>query len=243
MLQSIANPCRALTHRDYPRTGSHSPQHHVAVSLCTRGSFVSGVCIQQNCSSANPFCPFVHMKLTRHIGGQRPCLSSFPSSTVAAHKLNTSIARCAAEGHQDSAQFASNFRKYFTPKSRSNGAGCSRHASSTPVEGLASSSGKLVLGNDLSEESWRDLDSKVNKYPGQRTFTAIGTGGVEFESDMVAAVASVLGPIHSDFVSSRPSSKGAYVSVRIGPVWVTSAEQVISIYTTMKGNPRLKWYM
>jgi hypothetical protein len=69
---------------------------------------------------------------------------------------------------------------------------------------------KVVLGNDLTEDTWRAMDKKVclaeqelpvhhqegkyqthgvpsstdmqvNKYPGARTFTAIGTGGEDFK--------------------------------------------------------------
>lgn len=67
---------------------------------------------------------------------------------------------------------------------------------------------------------------QVNKYPGQRTFTAIGTGGDDFKATMLAAVESVVGTVHMECVAERPSSGGKYVSVRIGPVWVESADQV-----------------
>lgn len=66
----------------------------------------------------------------------------------------------------------------------------------------------------------------MNKYPGQRTFTAIGTGGEDFKSTMLSAVQSVVGTVHMECVSERPSSGGKYVSVRIGPVWVQNADQV-----------------
>lgn len=69
-------------------------------------------------------------------------------------------------------------------------------------------------------------DAQVNKYPGQRTFTAIGSGGDEFRDAMVAAVSSVVGTVHQECVAQRPSSGGQYVSVKIGPVWVTTPEQV-----------------
>jgi putative lipoic acid-binding regulatory protein len=66
----------------------------------------------------------------------------------------------------------------------------------------------------------------VNKYPGQRTFTAIGTGGDDFKATMLAAVEGVVGSVHVECVSQRPSSGGKYLSVRIGPVWVQDADQV-----------------
>jgi putative lipoic acid-binding regulatory protein len=67
---------------------------------------------------------------------------------------------------------------------------------------------------------------QVNKYPGQRTFTAIGTGGDDFKATMLAAVEGVVGSVHVECVSQRPSSGGKYLSVRIGPVWVQDADQV-----------------
>ncbi len=89
----------------------------------------------------------------------------------------------------------------------------------------------MVLGADeFNMERWMDVDKQeseadvstrqtesnfaspltllqMNKYPGQRTFTAIGTGGAEFRSSMVDAVEAVLGPVQQDFVIERPSSK------------------------------------
>jgi putative lipoic acid-binding regulatory protein len=67
---------------------------------------------------------------------------------------------------------------------------------------------------------------QVNKYPCQRVFNAIGTGGDDFKAQMMQAVESVVGTIHVECVSERPSSGGKYVSVRIGPVWVENADQV-----------------
>lgn len=78
----------------------------------------------------------------------------------------------------------------------------------------------------MRSAAMRPPRSQVNKYPGQRTFTAIGTGGADFRATMLAAVESVVGTVHMECVSERPSSGGKYVSVRIGPVWVQNADQV-----------------
>jgi putative lipoic acid-binding regulatory protein len=43
---------------------------------------------------------------------------------------------------------------------------------------------------------------------------------------MLAAVEGVVGSVHVECVSQRPSSGGKYLSVRIGPVWVQDADQV-----------------
>jgi putative lipoic acid-binding regulatory protein len=67
---------------------------------------------------------------------------------------------------------------------------------------------------------------QVNKYPSQRVFNAIGLGGDGFRANMLAAVEEVVGTVHVECVSQRPSSGGKYVSVRIGPVWVESGDQV-----------------
>lgn len=95
----------------------------------------------------------------------------------------------------------------------------------------------------MSEAEWRRIDKKVNKYPGQRTFTAIGTGGDDFKATMLAAVEGVVGSVHVECVSQRPSSGGKYVSVRIGPVWVQDADQVVAVFNKMREDQRLKWYM
>ncbi|GFH05553.1 uncharacterized protein HaLaN_00033 [Haematococcus lacustris] len=67
---------------------------------------------------------------------------------------------------------------------------------------------------------------QFNKYPGERTFTAIGLGSDNFPAAMLQVVESVVGPVAPEQLSQRPSSGGAYLSVRIGPVQVASPEQV-----------------
>ena len=69
---------------------------------------------------------------------------------------------------------------------------------------------------------------QVNTYPGQRTFKAIGMGGGAFVDSMLGAVERVIGsPIHEESVNSRPSAKGSYISVTIGPVTVQNRDQVL----------------
>ncbi len=73
---------------------------------------------------------------------------------------------------------------------------------------------------------------QVNTYPGQRIFKAIGVGGGAFVDSMLSAVERVIGsPIHEESVNSRPSAKGSYISVTIGPVTVQNRDQVLQ--TTM----------
>eukprot|EP00882_Tetradesmus_deserticola_P006491 GHRQ01006830.1.p1 GENE.GHRQ01006830.1~~GHRQ01006830.1.p1 ORF type:complete len:162 (+),score=39.34 GHRQ01006830.1:557-1042(+) len=123
----------------------------------------------------------------------------------------------------------------------------SQQGDALPADDQTSSSGQSIgdLGFKafVSEAEWRKIDKKVNKYPGQRTFTAIGAGGDGFKATMLAAVESVVGSVHVECISERPSSGGKYVSVRIGPVWVQDADQVVAVFNKMREDDRLKWYM
>jgi len=101
----------------------------------------------------------------------------------------------------------------------------------------------LVFGGATSVSGWRELDKKVNSYPTQRSFTAIGSGGTEFANSIVSAVERHLGPVHIECISQRASSNGKYLSVTVGPVWVQSADQVVSVYANMKEDDRVKWCM
>eukprot|EP00775_Hariotina_reticulata_P005115 gene5114-5355_t len=103
--------------------------------------------------------------------------------------------------------------------------------------------GDLGFKAFVSEAEWRKIDEKVNKYPGQRTFSAIGTGGDDFKASMLAAVESVVGPVHLECVSQRPSTNGKYISIRIGPVWVQNSDQVIQVFKNMRDDSRIKWFM
>lgn len=111
------------------------------------------------------------------------------------------------------------------------------------AEGRVARSTNVVLGTDDSEEKWRELDMQVNEYPGQRTFKAIGSGGEDFTIAMTACVENVVGKVHQECVSTRPSSTGKWLSVTIGPVWVETPEQVLEIYNAMKADGRLKFYI
>ena len=111
------------------------------------------------------------------------------------------------------------------------------------AQGRVAKSTNVVFGTDESEEKWRELDLKVNEYPGQRTFKAIGSGGDDFITSMTACVQNVVGTVHQECVSTRPSSGGKWLSVTIGPVWVETPDQVLEIYNAMKADGRLKFYI
>ncbi|GAB4828619.1 hypothetical protein Ancab_018283 [Ancistrocladus abbreviatus] len=98
------------------------------------------------------------------------------------------------------------------------------------TEGRVGQTTNVVIGGTVTDDStneWLALDQKVNSYPTVRGFTAIGTGGDDFVHSMVVAVESVLQrPIPEGRVKQKLSSRGKYVSVNIGPVRVSSSEQV-----------------
>ena len=101
----------------------------------------------------------------------------------------------------------------------------------------------IVFGTEDSEEKWRELDEQVNQYPGQRTFKAIGVGGDSFVAAMTLCVSNVVGTVHAECVAFKLSSKGNYVSVTVGPVWVETPDQVLQIFEARKEDGRLKFYI
>ncbi|CAH9126259.1 unnamed protein product [Cuscuta epithymum] len=98
--------------------------------------------------------------------------------------------------------------------------------------------------HDDSTNEWLVLDKKVNLYPTERMFTAIGTGGDDFVQAMVVAVESVIqGSILEGQVKKKDSSGGKYVSVNIGPILVLSSEQVQAVYNAMRRDDRMKYFL
>ena len=68
---------------------------------------------------------------------------------------------------------------------------------------------------------------QVNQYPTERSFKAIGMGGQDFVDSMVGAVEAAVGSqVQRGRVQQRPSAKGKYVSVTIGPVLIETSDQV-----------------
>jgi putative lipoic acid-binding regulatory protein len=102
---------------------------------------------------------------------------------------------------------------------------------------------KLVLGESTSDEDWRKLDEKVHEYPAPRFFTSIGTGDDDFRRSMVTAVESVIGALPEERVVQRYSEKGKYVSVKIGPIMCSSADQVLAIYQAMRADSRMRYFI
>ncbi|GJY17830.1 hypothetical protein Tco_0389321 [Tanacetum coccineum] len=102
--------------------------------------------------------------------------------------------------------------------------------------------GSTVINGSTGE--WLTLDQKVNTYPSVRRFTAIGIGGDDFVKCMVLAVESVIQhKVPQDHVTKRVSSGGKYVSVNIGPIHVVSREQVQAVYSAMRNDDRMKFFL
>ncbi|KAJ8439142.1 hypothetical protein Cgig2_027068 [Carnegiea gigantea] len=115
------------------------------------------------------------------------------------------------------------------------------------AEGRVRQTTNVVIGGTVTDDStseWLALDQKVNTYPSERGFTAIGTGGDDFVHSMIVAVESVLQrPIPEDQIKQKTSSRGKYVSVNIGPVLVKSSEEVQAVYNAMRRDDRMKYFL
>ncbi|KAL9225551.1 hypothetical protein vseg_001458 [Gypsophila vaccaria] len=115
------------------------------------------------------------------------------------------------------------------------------------TEGRVGQTTNVVIGGTVTDDSateWLSLDQKVNSYPTVRGFTAIGTGGEDFVHSMIVAVESVLQqPIPKGQVKHKTSSRGKYISVNIGPVRVSSSEQVQAVYNAMRRDDRMKYFL
>ncbi|KAH7570503.1 hypothetical protein ACOSP7_018698 [Xanthoceras sorbifolium] len=115
------------------------------------------------------------------------------------------------------------------------------------TEGRVGQTTNVVIGGTVADDStneWLVLDQKVNSYPTVRGFTAIGTGGDDFVQAMVVAVESVIQqPIPEGRVRQKLSSRGKYVSVNIGPIQVSSSEQVQAVYNAMRRDERMKYFL
>ncbi|CAF1928397.1 unnamed protein product [Brassica napus] len=115
------------------------------------------------------------------------------------------------------------------------------------TDGRVGKTTNMIIGGTVADDSaqdWLELDQKVNTYPTDRGFTAIGTGGDDFVHAMVVAVESVIErQIPQDCVKQTLSSKGKYVSVNIGPIRVVSSEQVQAVYNAMRRDERMKYFL
>lgn len=90
----------------------------------------------------------------------------------------------------------------------------------------------------------QEVDEAINEYPCKRVFTAIGLQDDDFRESMVKCVETALNCcVHPEAIVVKPSSGGKYASIRIGPVIVSSADEVVAVFNSMKADERLKWFL
>ena len=90
----------------------------------------------------------------------------------------------------------------------------------------------------------QEVDEAINEYPCKRVFTAIGLQDDDFRDSMVKCVETALNCcVHPEAIVVKPSSGGKYASIRIGPVIVSSADEVVAVFNSMKADERLKWFL
>lgn len=105
---------------------------------------------------------------------------------------------------------------------------------------MGSEPGGSGLGANMT---WEELDERVNEYPSDRKFQAIGEGGDAFVAEVVALVEAALGrAVDPANVTSRPSKKGKYVSANV-VARLEKGEEVIAVYSALKACERVVWYL
>jgi putative lipoic acid-binding regulatory protein len=91
--------------------------------------------------------------------------------------------------------------------------------------------------------TWEELDEKVNTYPMDRKFQAIGPGGQAFVDEVVALIEKAVGrSVPGDDVTSRPSKKGKYVAVNV-TVRLENGNEVLDVYAALKSYEAVKWFL
>jgi putative lipoic acid-binding regulatory protein len=91
--------------------------------------------------------------------------------------------------------------------------------------------------------TWEELDEKVNTYPMDRKFQAIGEGGQSFIDEVVALIEKALGRnVPSGNVTTRPSKKGKYVAVNV-TVRLENGNEVLEVYGALKSCASVKWFL
>ena len=91
--------------------------------------------------------------------------------------------------------------------------------------------------------TWEELDEKVNTYPMDRKFQAIGEGGQSFIDEVVALIEKALGrSVPNGNVTTRPSKKGKYVAVNV-TVRLENGNEVLEVYGALKSCERVKWFL
>ena len=84
----------------------------------------------------------------------------------------------------------------------------------------------------------------MNEYPCARKFQAIGADDGDFVESVRGVISNALGGrhIHPECVTSRPSSKGKYVSAHV-TAEMRSGDEVLAVYAALKADERVLWYL
>ena len=103
---------------------------------------------------------------------------------------------------------------------------------------------KTVMASAETKEAWMALDAEVNEYPCARKFQAIGADDGDFVESVRGVISNALGGrhIHPECVTSRPSSKGKYVSAHV-TAEMRSGDEVLAVYAALKADERVLWYL
>ena len=103
---------------------------------------------------------------------------------------------------------------------------------------------RTVMASAETKEAWRALDAEVNEYPCARKFQAIGADDGDFVESVRGVISNALGGrhIHPECVTSRPSSKGKYVSAHV-TAEMRSGDEVLAVYAALKADERVLWYL
>jgi hypothetical protein len=104
------------------------------------------------------------------------------------------------------------------------------------------SAGKMLgwsLGSGLEQRRIHDLV----QFPCEFCFKAVGRGTAGFVTSLLERVGEVLGrSVTSEEHAVRKSAQGTYESVTLN-LWVTSGDQVYSIYEAMRADDRVKFLL
>jgi putative lipoic acid-binding regulatory protein len=107
---------------------------------------------------------------------------------------------------------------------------------------LGWSLGALLNHERASDPGARPLDELV-QFPCVFLFKAVGRAGEDFASTMIARVGQALGrDVRDDETSVRQSAQGNYESVTL-KLYVTSGDEVYSVYEAIRADARVKFLL
>ena len=91
--------------------------------------------------------------------------------------------------------------------------------------------------------SWEELDARVNTYPMERKFQAIGVNSDAFVEDVKTMIEETLRrKVHPENVTSNVSKNGKYRSCNVNVV-LQSGDEVVKVMQKLKKDERIKWYL